>query len=124
MKILLCFTLLGAMLPGSVVFGQTLRQMPEQTQPGYIKPPMLFKLSPGKTLSPGKPYSPRKPYLPGKPYKDQLFARAGDSVRIMSPDRMPCLVSDLSRMEPMPVQQSRNRESMPNGVGRKKQRAM
>ena len=110
---LLCFTLLGAMLPGSVVFGQTLRQMPEQTPPGYIKPPMLFK------LSPGRPYTPWKPYSPGRPHKGQLFARAGNSVRIMSPDRMPCLVTDLSQMEPMPVQRSWNRDSMPNGASRK-----
>jgi len=106
MKILLCWTLLGAALLGNVfVFGQTL--------PGYIKPPMVFK------VLPGRPYSPGKPYSPGRPYKGQLFARAGDSVRILSPDRMPCVVTDLSRMERMPVQRSRNREPMPNMMARK-----
>jgi len=37
---------------------------------------------------------------------------SADSIRIMSPDRMPCRVMDLSRLEPMPVQRYRNLDSM------------
>ena len=110
-------TLLGVTLLGNVfVFGQG-RKLDSlhfsgpglefgQTLPGYIKPPMVFKLMPGK------------PYSPGRSRKDQLLI-AGDSVRIMSPDRMPCLVTDLSRIEAMPVQRQRNPEPMPNGAIRK-----
>lgn len=42
----------------------------------------------------------------------------GDSVRVMLPDNMPCLVADLSRIERMPVKKldSRLVRPMPNGV--------
>ncbi len=88
---LLYLTLLGAALLGNVfVFGQG--RKPDslhfsrpglefgQTLPGYIKPPMVFK------LSPGKPYA-------GKSHKSELSVYIGDSVRIMSPDW---------NLEPMP----------------------
>ena len=104
MKILLYLTLLGATLLSNVfVFGQGGKPGLEfgQTLPGYIKPPMIFKLLPGK------------PYM-GKPYKREVSVYIGDSVRVMAPDRMPCMVIDLSRMERMPVQRQRNLEPMPN----------
>ena len=113
MKILY-LTLLGAALLGNVfVFGQG--RKPDllhfsrpglefgQTMPGYIKPPMVLKLAPHE----------------GRSQRKQRSIYTGDSVRILSPDRMPCLVPDLSRVEAMPVQRSLNLEPMPNGAIRK-----
>lgn len=41
------------------------------------------------------------------------------AIRTMSPDRMPCLVPDLARLERMPILRSRNGDPMPNGSGEK-----
>lgn len=73
-----------------------------QTAPGYIRPPMIMKASP-KTVTP-------------------LWAQGTgiNSVRIMSPDRMPCVVTDLSKMEPMPVGRQRNLDNIPNAYERKR----
>jgi hypothetical protein len=35
--------------------------------------------------------------------------------RVMAPDRMPCLVPDLVRVERMPVRRTANADPMPNG---------
>ena len=97
MKVLIYLTLLGAALLGNVfVFGQGSGPGGGQTLPGYIKPPMVMKITGGRV-------------------QHVWEQGAGvDLVRIMSPDRMPCLVTNLSRMEPMPVQRGRNLEAMPN----------
>jgi hypothetical protein len=44
-----------------------------------------------------------------------LVTAAGGRVRVMAPDRMPCLVPDLARVERMPALRSTNKEPMPNG---------
>ncbi|HVV02579.1 MAG TPA: hypothetical protein VHC96_00090 [Puia sp.] len=110
-RTLLYLTLLGAALLGNVfVFGQSRMpggtQLPGklefgQTLPGYIKPPMVMKITGGRVQN--------------------VWAQGAgvDSVQILSPDRMPCVVTDLSRVESMPVQRSRNREPMPNMMARK-----
>jgi hypothetical protein len=94
MKILLSLTLLVTGLISNVfVFGQVGKpdslhfSRPEfrQTLPGYIRPPMVSKIS---TV---------------KPYKITLHTDVVDSIRTMAPDRMPCLVTNLLRMERMPV---------------------
>lgn len=97
MKILLFLTLLGVTLLSNVfVFGQGRKPGFElgQTPPGYIKPPMVLKITGGRVQG--------------------VWTQSVniDSIRIMSPDRMPCRVMDLSRMEPMPVQRYRNLDSM------------
>ena len=48
----------------------------------------------------------------------QLKKASIDSIRILRPDHMPCLVTDLSKVEPMPVKKldSRMVRPMPNGV--------
>jgi hypothetical protein len=108
-------TLKGALLVTGLisnvpVFGQVKRSdslhfpRPEfrlaPVEPGYIHPPMIINQDQARKLA-----SPR------------IRAYHSDSIRILSPDRMPCLVTDLSRMEGMPVQRKRNLEPMPNGVG-------
>jgi hypothetical protein len=39
-----------------------------------------------------------------------------DSIRVMSPDRMPCVVPNLAYMERMPIRRQRNGDKMPNGA--------
>ncbi|HVU54775.1 MAG TPA: hypothetical protein VHD83_06955 [Puia sp.] len=108
MKNIYFLTLLGAMLLGNVfVYGQSRKldslYFPKpklefgRTLPGYIKPPMVMKITGGRI------------------HHVWTNSTGVDSIRIMAPDRMPCLVTDLSRMERMPVQRYRNLEPMPNG---------
>jgi hypothetical protein len=96
-------TLLGALLLCNVfVYGQAPRLDPMhfprpnlefgQTVPGYIRPPMVRKIMPGHVRDIG------------------IWNHTMDSVRVMAPDRMPCLVTDLSRMERMPVRRYRDPE--------------
>jgi len=49
---------------------------------------------------------------------DGTVKQKKDSVRILRPDHMPCLVADLSKVERMPVKQldSRLVRPMPNGT--------
>ena len=49
----------------------------------------------------------------------KLLAMQESSVRIMMPDRMPCQVPDLTKVEHMPVSRNGNADRMPNPlVGR------
>jgi hypothetical protein len=44
-----------------------------------------------------------------------LVAVSEGKVRAMAPDRMPCMVPDLARVERMPMLRSANKDPMPNG---------
>jgi hypothetical protein len=44
-----------------------------------------------------------------------LITMAEGKVRAMAPDRMPCRVPDLARVERMPMLRSANKDPMPNG---------
>jgi hypothetical protein len=45
----------------------------------------------------------------------QLLLSGPTTVRVMAPDRMPCVVSDLSRVERMPVDRRGNADRMSTG---------
>lgn len=44
-----------------------------------------------------------------------LVAMPDRTVRVLAPDRMPCVVPNLARLERMPVLRARNGDPMPNG---------
>ncbi|HEV3326950.1 MAG TPA: hypothetical protein VG052_15150 [Puia sp.] len=44
-----------------------------------------------------------------------LLTIPGGLVRVLKPDRMPCLVADISKVERMPGCRSSNADPMPNG---------
>jgi hypothetical protein len=114
MKMLLYPALLGATLLGNVfVFGQGRRldslhfTLPDwgfgETKPGYLDPPRVFKLAPELSDM-------------GKLPRIELLTHPDRSIRIMAPDRMPRMIVDLSRMEPMPTRRQLSTDRMPNKI--------
>jgi hypothetical protein len=83
--------------------------------PGYLNPPLVFKLLPEHVFpwkpNYGLPYN-RRPNN-RTPRISELFAQQGDSLKMLAPDRMPCVVPDLSRLEPMPVRRGKSFDPMP-----------
>jgi hypothetical protein len=56
-----------------------------------------------------------KGFLPLPDTLQVLSMASPEQIRNMKPDRMPCLVPDLARLERMPVRRSSNADPMPNG---------
>ncbi len=79
----------------------------------------------GVPMRPWTPLSPWKLESPGKLEMLKGFLLRNqdiDSVRIMSPDRMPCRVPSMARVERMPVKKLLNRfpvDPMRNGIAPK-----
>ena len=117
MKLLLYTTLLVAGTAGNVfVFGQT------YSEGAAIGRPLVqaLRTSPSAVIPvPGSSAADPWSWYPGRSASAYLPSLPeGDSVRIMGPDRMPCLVPSTAATERMPVKKldSRLVRPMPNGV--------
>jgi hypothetical protein len=84
---------------------------------------LLFLLpSPGNALFRG--YQGNNPLLstpqphiaPGSPSPQINILLSPNPIHVLQPDNMPCLVSDLSRLERMPVKRTRSADRMPNAI--------
>lgn len=52
-------------------------------------------------------------------WRQKVLVLPQPSVRILAPDRMACLIPDLTKVERMPVSRLRNADKMPNPLGGK-----
>ena len=95
MKVVLLFLLVAG--PFGVGYGQTVRLAPKLPLPGWRPAPVFIGDSAGRTL---------------------LVTLKGDSVRQLQPDRMPCLVPNMRRVERMPVDRRGNVDRMQKAPGR------
>jgi len=98
----------------------------QSAQPAYPPlapaPHLFLPPSPGNPLLRG--YQGNNPLLstpqpdiaPGSTNPQINILLSQNPIRILQPDNMPCLVSDLSRSERMPVKRTRSADRMPNAI--------
>jgi hypothetical protein len=101
---------------GASVYSQSARPAYPPARPAYppLAPaPHLFPLP-----SPGNPLllTPQLDITLGSPNPQIYSLSSPNSIHILQPDNMPCLVSDLSSLERMPVKRTRNPDRMPNAI--------
>jgi hypothetical protein len=73
-------------------------------------PPAYPPLAPAPHLSLLPSHA--NPLLPANP----LFPSPQPPIRILQPDNMPCLLTDLSHLERMPVKRTKNADRIPNAI--------
>jgi hypothetical protein len=90
--------------------------------PPFVPAPHLLPFpTPGNSLLPSNQGTP----ILSTPQLDITFGSPGprvysllspNSIHFLQPDNMPCLVTDLSLLERMPVKRTKNADRMPNAI--------